>query len=396
MSHTALVPETSPISTREHTVPSVYLVGRLPPETAAHVLNAADLAGHSVHQVKEPKEARLLLTRRGSRPKGILVGACGDEQGRFIQWLHEEAILFDVPVIALVRSPAQAEFLKAKASGADDVVVASDHEGIARRLHALNEYVPESNPPIVSGTALVAHPDHRSRRQLGWVLRRAGYDLAFAVSAEELRKVASTIRPALVIVAQELLPAENPSRVAEDLRNEVGQPELPLLVVTDDAWEAAQWGQVRRAAAAPGRCWDRLLFQVSEVTRPPAAELRATPRTFFAAFCAFRPADQIVPTYAVTYNVSGGGLFVRTLDAPPSGSVVAINLQLPSAEKPVVTIHAKVVWVQRPTHGSTGPTPDGFGAQILEQESSPRDLEIYRSACVRFHAEAISGARALA
>jgi CheY-like chemotaxis protein/Tfp pilus assembly protein PilZ len=324
------------------------------------------------------------------------VGGCGDDQGRLIQWLREEATLFDVPVIALVRGPAEAEFLKAKESGADDVVVASDHEGIARRLRALNDYIPGSNPPVVAGTALVAHPDHRSRRQLGWVLRRAGYDLAFAVTAEELRKVARITRPALVIVAQELLPAENPSRAAEDLRNEVGQPELPLVVVTNDAWEAAQWGEVSRAAATSARCWDRLLFQVSEVTRPPLAELRATPRTFFSAFCSFRPADQMVPTYAVTYNVSGGGLFVRTLDAPPSGSVVAINLQLPNADRPVVTIHAKVVWVQRPTHGSTGPTPDGFGAQILEQESSPRDLEIYRSACGRLHAEAMSGARALA
>jgi CheY-like chemotaxis protein/Tfp pilus assembly protein PilZ len=396
MSHAAIAPQNSRSTSGQHTLPSVYLVGQLPHETAASVLSAANLAGHTVHQVKGSKEACLLLTRRGVRPKGILVGLCSDEQSRFIEWLREEATMFDVPVIALVFRETEEAFLQAKQSGADDVVTVSDHEGIARRLRALNAYVADQNPPVVAGTALVAHPDHASRRQLGWVLRRAGYDLAFAGTYDELVSVARVARPALLVVAQELLPREDPQPVAEGLRSRVGLPELPLVVVTDHAWEAAHWRRVPRGAATSARCWDRLLFQVSEVTRPPMAELRATPRVFLSAFCAFRPTDKMVPTYAVTYNVSGGGLFVRTLDPPPAGSVVAIYLQLPNAAKPVVTVQAKVVWVQRPIHGSTGPTPDGFGAQILDQDSHQKDLEIYRIACQMLHAEAMSGSPSLA
>jgi Tfp pilus assembly protein PilZ len=258
---------------------------------------------------------------------------------------------------------------------------------------SLNDYVPGANPPPLCGTALVAHPDDQSRRRLGWVLRRAGYDLAFASTRQELAAATTRTPPTLIVVAEELLPSQEPCVAAQELRTAMGQPDLPLLVVSEHPWKAVLWRQVPRACAIPARCRDRLLFQISELTRPPAAELRATPRIFFSAFCAFRRTDQMVPTYAVTYNISAGGLFVRTLDPPATGSLVAINLRLPNAGEPVVTVYAKVVWVQRPTHGSTGPTPDGFGAQILDEHSPTKDLEAYRSACKVLHAETVSGAR---
>jgi hypothetical protein len=376
----------------------LLLVGKLSQELLAGILDAVGLAGHAVRHPRGVDEALSMLACKRLHPKGVLIHEDVDDKARFVAWLRERAGLFDVPVVVLVARLSECEYAtqEAKQCGADDAVLAWDQRGIARRLLALNGFVPGENPPAERGTALVAHADDQTRRHAGWILRRAGFELAFAQSRAELVGQVQGIRPALAVVASALLDSDPSPRVVAELRDEMGQPDLPLVVVAENPTELAAWQRAPRTAVTTGGSWDHLLFQVNEVTRPPAAELRATPRLYLSTYCAFRRMTELNPTHALTYNVSEGGLFIRTLDPPPAGTVVSIDLRLPRTGTLVVTLRARVVWVQKPVHGSAGPTPLGFGVEILPDESPLTDLELYLATCQMLSSEATEVAQACA
>jgi hypothetical protein len=361
-------------------------------------MDAASLAGQAIRHPRGVDEALTMLAAKRVRPKGVLIHEDVDDKARFVAWLREQAGLFDVPVVVLMPGMTDCEyaFMDAKQCGADDAVLAWDQQGIVRRLLALNAYVPGDNPAAVRGTALVAHTDEQTRRHAGWILRRAGFDLAFAESRAELARTAQGTDPVLAVVSAALLESDPSRQVVAELRAEMGQSHLPLVIVADDPVRAAVWQGAPRTAAVTGGSWDHLLFQVNELTRPPAAELRATPRLFLSAFCSFRRITEMSSTHALTYNVSEGGLYIRTLDPPPPGSVVCIDLRLPRTGNLVVTLRAKVVWVQKPVHGCAGPTPLGFGVQILPDQSPATDLELYLATCRMLGTEAAEVAQACA
>jgi hypothetical protein len=361
----------------------LLLVGKLTSELMNGVQEAIRLAGLTIRHQRDTNEALALLACKPVRPKGFLICEDVSEKAQFIAWLRDKAGLFDVPVLVLVNRLAECEhaFLDAKNAGADDTVIAWDQPGITRRVLALNAYVPRQNPAANRGTAVVAHSDEQTRRHTGWILRRAGFDLAFAQTRRELAAVVRDHGSALAVVSAGLIEGDPCRQAVAELRAEMKQSELPLVVVAEDSVKAALWQCAPRTASVVGGSWDHLLFQINELTRPPAAELRATPRLFLNAFCTFRRVTEMCPTHAMTYNVSEGGLYIRTLDPPPPGSVVSVDLRLPRTGNLVVSLRARVVWVQKPIHGCAGPTPLGFGVQILPDQSPATDLELYLATC---------------
>jgi hypothetical protein len=77
----------------------------------------------------------------------------------------------------------------------------------------------------------------------------------------------------------------------------------------------------------------------------------------------FRRAGHEHSTHGITYNVSGEGLYVRTLVPLPIATPVWLELRPPGSDE-FVQLEMTVVWTRRfgPSAGATAPA--GFGARF--------------------------------
>jgi DNA-binding response OmpR family regulator len=326
--------------------------------------------------------ARVSLARLETRPQCLLVDARMEEAPDFVTWARDQASLSDTPVILLVSKPTEEAFLTGRKCGADDVVGVDDTVGLARRMRKLAAFVPGARPPLTLGVALVAHSDDARRRHAGWVLRRAGYEVVFATTHRDAIELGFKRRPAVAVVSSDLLAEGDLTAAVSALRSETRLPTLPVVaLVSSTARDATTPFLARVATASDGHDWDRLLFQISNVTRPAVAELRATQRVFWATMVAFRTLPEIEPSLGLTYDVSLGGIFVRTTDAPPGGSVVNLDLRFPEVTSQVLSLRARVVWVHQLRPGAAGKTPAGFGTEIIADDCPRADIGFFRSAC---------------
>jgi len=72
-------------------------------------------------------------------------------------------------------------------------------------------------------------------------------------------------------------------------------------------------------------------------------------------------------------NVSRGGLFIRTREPKPAGTLLAFELRLAGGE-PVMKGQGVVRWIQPEDPGARPPTAPGMGVQFLELDGPSREL----------------------
>jgi DNA-binding response OmpR family regulator len=326
------------------------------------------------------KESRAAIARNQTLPRCMLIDARNNDAAEWAHWARTDARLCDVPIILLVPEPTESAFLIARKCGADDVVGLGDTDGLVRRVRNLAAFVAGTRPAVEQGVALVVHHDDALRRQAGWILRRSGYELAFANTYGDALARGREKRAAVVIVEQGLLPDGNVALAVSQLRADLARSDLPVVILSSDAI-LTQPSLPRAATASNGEDWDYLLFQISQVTRPLVAEMRASRRVFWATKVAFRALSSFEPSFGLTYDVSPGGIFVRTTDTPELNSTVNLELRMSPEDDRVVTLRARVVWVHLPRTHMANRCPAGFGVEILDAETPSVDLSLYRAGC---------------
>ncbi|HMI91512.1 MAG TPA: PilZ domain-containing protein, partial [Polyangiales bacterium] len=304
--------------------------------------------------------------RHGKGTLGVIV-APQIELAKLVDAVREEAELFTMPIVAYVQRPSADGFRDAYLAGADDVLIASDPGGLTRRLANLETRSKETRPEVTQGVAVVVSLHEGARRRLGRALRQAGFDVSYAASVDEVAALAARGEAPLLAVA-------------------TGEPASAMVVNPDDT------GVVRRVGDVPVLFlgWDeqkgiqhsseqivdatgRLLFFADERTKAARfKDRRASRRELFASVCSFREAGSVLPTFAITYNISREGIYVRTLDPPRPQSMVWVELQAPSSGVPV-HLRAQVVWQRLPS--GLGIMPPGCGLRIDAAACPPADLE---------------------
>lgn len=272
------------------------------------------------------------------------------------------------PVIALVDDPSDDDFLPPLVAGADDLLMVSDLGGARRRLAALASRGPVRRSTD-KGTVLLIDADEGRRRRLGRPLFRSGLDVEFASTLGEIAG-----KRADVAVIHESCGDAGFEDVHNAVRAMLGLDDLPVVVVTEPTEGQAHGGRrVERTATIPANVpADHLLFVVNELLNPAPAELRSSPRLLHASLCTFRPAGVPIPRFGVTFNISRGGVFVRTLDLPELGESVWVEFRPPSSDA-AVHLRGTVAWR---TLG--GGTPPGFAVQLLAHRCPSDDLAMYR------------------
>ena len=336
-------------------------------------------------------EARSKLSAAGQPvPRCVLIdGGCPGAEG-FVSWLRGEARLFSVPVVALVPALDEAAFCETHAFGIDDVVVTGDPDAISRRLQHLQEFDPESRPPITQGRAIVAHGDRGRRQVLGRVLRQNGFDVSFAADADELVQVASAGDEPKLVVGVHDLGSRSILEAVEQVRSARDGQNVPFVVLG----AARDLRSLGREADGLGRVAvtselappDNLLFLANELMRPDVTNVRASARLLFGALASYRPAGELESSHGLTYTLSREGLYVRTLDAPPRGTEIWLELRPPRGER-LVHLTATVVWRRGLSTAAGGASPPGFGVRILAESCAGQNLQAYYEGYERLRAE---------
>lgn len=334
---------------------------------AAATLEAAcDLdTAESPSQRPELDEARVLAILVDSYP--------GAEQT--VLELRRDPRRARVPILALCHDIDDLSFASAFSWGADDAILLEKSRALTARLRALPRSTPEPSATRARGTALIADADPARRMIVGRVLRNAGYDVRFAVSVADAWEFSKEKGLELVVMSTELDVA--PREIIEQTR----------ATGCEAAWI------VRTAPRDLKNCRDRLsgleratvtdsfapvenvLFLANEYRTDSRRDQRTSTRILYGTTVAFRGVGRHEDEFGFTYNVSEGGLYVRTLDVPKDDGVW-LELCPPRSERRVRLV-AQVQW-RRPFDNSESATiPPGFGVKLVD--GARADLESWNS-----------------
>jgi Tfp pilus assembly protein PilZ len=246
-------------------------------------------------------------------------------------------------------------------SGADDVAGVEEAPELVRRLETIARGGAPSGPPM---PALVADPERSRRTAFGRVLRRAGFDVRFAIEPADLADVPMN---GCVVADAEL--AESVARAGATAKG--------LWVVTADRRDTSR----ARALTATGKvavhdragAIENVLFHLNELGNPRAGDARATARVLWSSPVRWRVAGADEGGWGMAFNLNQGGVYVRTLGALPGGTAVWVEMQ-PEGASRRVHLEAKVVW-QKPFGATTRPlAPAGMGMVFTDATAADKAL----------------------
>lgn len=359
----------------------VVLVGEFRLEEQRSLFLSIDSGSTDVCFVRSTGEFQARLgVSNVAPPRCVLVDMRLEDARDFISWMRSDVRLYAVPVIAMVDSAARQAFDDAYAAGADDVVARRRMNVVARRVEVALRTQSATTLRAPAYSALVIGTNVKSRRLLGRTLRVAGYSPSFADSLEDAsERIVRDNHDIAVIVHDnaDVLGWE----LVESLRAAT-RYDLPVIVVSKDNGkerDARLTTRHRAAFIGENAPVDNVIFAANEIIRPVQTRQRGSSRLLFGTLCSYRAEGQLAADHGYTYNVSRGGLYIRTMDAPAMGSKVSIELTPPYSNESV-TLVARVQWTRSFTDGHGGPSPAGFGVEILRDESDPQAVRAYEMA----------------
>jgi DNA-binding response OmpR family regulator len=265
-----------------------------------------------------------------------------------------------VPIISVSRALDDLSFEEVFSWGGDDAVELSSVRPLLSRVRALPTE-PRKQTPSDRGVAIVADPDRDRRLVRARVLRNAGYSVQFAVSADDTLTYQALDNVQLVVVDSELGDVE---RVLSQCHAQQAR-----FVVLCPPKQMAHYSNklhglknvaVSDSFAPP----ENVLFITNELLNGGASDKRASRRLLYGTKVSFRGEGRDADDYGFSYNISSGGLYVRTL-APPADDHVWLELRPPRADRKV-RLEGQVVWRRGFGPAERATVPPGFGVKIAD------------------------------
>jgi Tfp pilus assembly protein PilZ len=299
--------------------------------------------------------------------------------------LREQTRFAMVPVFGLAARREDLTFIELFTLGGDDLVPMGAGEALARRLRRLVVSRAPAGPESLggrAGSAIVASPDARWRSVVGRALYAGGYSVRFVMNATELVDESLRVGVKVVVAADDLEP--DGAVVAAKRARERGS-EAAWIVVSPPKRMAA----VHVAVASLGRAAvvdgfappENVLFRANELVARPGPDQRASPRLLYGTTVAFRGAGRDEDEVGFSYNVSVGGVYVRTLAPLESGQEVWLDMFAPRSQRRV-RLAGTVAWRRAFGVQERATVPPGFGVKILDGLAG--DLDRWREGCESF------------
>jgi len=331
---------------------------------------AAEQAAFTLHAADSPEEAGRWL--ESHEAMAMLLDTEASES--LAVQTRSSAKHARLPIIALSPEVGDLYFSDAFSWGADDVLPLSSTRPLLTRLRTLPREA-GALPASTRGTALIAESDKTRRTVVGRVLRNAGYSVMFAVTKEDAASFAQQQEIALAVLnadlADDYATTIELSRSAGSKANFIICANPRELKSVRAALEGTVGVGVIDAFAPP----ENVLFASNDL-KGGAVNNRRSPRILYGTTVAFRGAGREKDDYGFTYNISEGGLYVRTL-APPEDDEVWIEMAPPRSERRVRLV-GKVAWRRRFNHNENATVPPGFGLSIVD--GAKADLQTWNDA----------------
>ncbi len=347
---------------------STLAVGRFGGATVANLEAASRAAGLDFYHVDSITEA--LVWTEQNEPHSLLLDGADGHLERSCLEVRAQVRHALVPIVALAPHVNELAFAEAFSCGGDDVVGIRSQTALTARLRRLPASPWERPAASADKVALISASDRNRRIVLARVLGNAGYLIRFAVDLEETERFATESSPRLIVIdtdldgVQELIARAAPRNLASlwivstaprHMRQcHIGLRELPNATVTD-------------SFAPP----ENIVFLANELGRGKGNDKRASRRVLYGTMVAFRCAGRDEDDFGLSYNVSAGGLYVRSL-APPIEDRIWIELRPPRTER-LVRLEGRVCWRRGYGPSAMATVPPGFGVEIVDGSRADRD-----------------------
>lgn len=290
-------------------------------------------------------------------PRCLVVDWQLEESRELCRSLRSAGTLPDVPVLAVIDDPWSPLVTDAFASGVDDYLPRGQLDRLEQKVAAVaggGALLGQS----ASGQVVLVDPDRDQRVLLARQLRRMGFDVHFALDVESIPE-GDQVKMVVISAALDVGAA---LKQRDDAR--------PWLVVGDskqlDGLDTTDSKRTKLfdTGGDPGQ----IVFVANQLLTEEFTQLRASKRLVYGVpilFGGVQNGAAGVRTYGYTYNISRGGLFVRTLTPPAMGTVLDLEFTPPTGRGRVL-VTGRVVWRQEQPVGRNG-VPCGFGLQYAEE-----------------------------
>jgi len=316
----------------------------------------------------ELMEVRSFYKVRGSleaTPPLCILADCETSVGQeFCLGARISSKLEDTPIISMVADPWSSEVRDAYALGVDDFMPKGTLEHLGRKLMALRDQ--GGAPASDEATRVVmADPDRERRVNLARSLRKLGMGMHFCLECPDVT-LDDDVR---LVVAHCSLPPDGGAACLKTHRDRVQRAIPWILVGTGDELLAARKVLEHQPLL---RLFDvgadpaQIITVANELLKATLVSQRSSVRLPYATSLVFDIPNSWSQVWGYTFNLSLGGVFVRTLTPPPLSSEVEMEFCPPFLEERV-KLSGMVVWRQEYL-GSKG-YPSGFGVQFADNAS---------------------------
>ncbi len=328
-----------------------------------------------------------------TRPLAIVLRMDAPGAAEACAQARSQARFGDVAILGAATQRSDLEFTELFLWGADDIVAVASPHSVVKRLRALSGQSTQAAaaPPLVRGQdAVVAGSDSVWRSVMGRALNNGGFGVRFEASAEGLARecLADSVR---VIVAADDL-ANDGAMAALTKARAYGSKTPWILVVPPKRMAATHAGAATLGSVSVADGFappENVLFIVNELLAPRNVDQRSSPRLLYGTTVAFRMAGREEDEIGFSYNVSAGGVFVRTLALPEFGQDVWLEMWPPRSERRV-RLEGVVAWRRAFGRGAGATVPPGFGVKLTD--GLGKDMERWRTGCEVF-TEGLLGVR---
>jgi CheY-like chemotaxis protein len=348
---------------------STLAVGRFGGVTAARLEAASRAAGLEFTRVDKISDA--LSWAEQNDPHSLLLDGINDDLERSCLEVRAQVRHALVPIIALAPEVNELAFAEVFSCGGDDVVGVRANEALTSRLRRLPVTPWERPTPAADKGALISASDRNRRIVLARVLGNAGYPIRFAVDLEETDRFArETPVPRLVVIDTALDGVEKLiTRCAPRNPNTLWiVSTAPRHMRQCHAWLRDLANATVTDSFAPP---ENIVFLANELGRGKGNDKRASRRLLYGTMVAFRCAGREDDDHGLSYNVSAGGLYVRSL-APPVEDRVWLELRPPRTER-LVRLEGRVCWRRGYGPSAMATVPPGFGIEIMDGSKADRE-----------------------
>lgn len=365
----------------------VVVLGEASPEMQATVSVGARMAGAEVRY--ERSLARFAEAVEAERPIAAIV-SMDDGAREMAIGMRMRCPSLEIPLVGLCDAPGDLAYEEAFSSGMDDVC-GLDFRRLGRRLRNLADVGPVVSKPGHK-SVVVVDDDRTMRMLIGRVFRDAGYSVTFSDADETLERVCDPDVDVVVCASAIDTEGEPLSRRAALCGSRaawiINTPPKQIPAVRARLGLAAG---VKLAVHDAFQSPATLLFVANELMNRPAVDGRKSERLLYGAKVLFRHAGRDDLDSGYLYNISGGGVYVRTLAPPQRWDEMWLEFLPPRSDR-LVHLEGTAVWTRPFGPGGNATVPCGFGVQITGGSKSDmvrygRGYETYLAERMEHHVE---------